>query len=84
MIIENIIAVAMGVGRTYYMMAINERYEASPMCRIMLHQLNLFWAIPALSVGVGVTATVVHNMMPKIIAYGIGTAMVMIRARNPC
>lgn len=48
MIVEDVMAVDTGVGRAYRK-AINDRYEASPMFRNMLHQLNLFWAIPALA-----------------------------------
>lgn len=71
MVIEDVMAVDTGVGRTYRR-AINERYEASPMFRNMLHQLNLFWAIPALCVGAGVTAVVVDNRVSQTVAYGIG------------
>lgn len=75
MVIEDVIAVDTGVGRAYRR-AINERYEASPMFRNMLHQLNLFWAIPALCVGAGVTAAVVDDRVPQTVAYGIGMLMV--------
>jgi hypothetical protein len=71
MVIEDVIAVDTGAGRAYRK-AINDRYEASPMFRKMLWQLNLFWAIPALAVGVGVTAAVADNRVPQTVAYGIG------------
>lgn len=71
MIIEDVMAVDTGVGRAYRK-AINDRYEASPMFRNMLHQLNLFWAIPALCVGAGVTAAVVDYRVPQTLAYGLG------------
>ena len=83
MIIEDIIAVDTRVGRTSYRIAIDERYEAHPMCRNMLHQLDLLWAIPALSVGAGLMAAVVDNRVPKAIAYGVGTSMAMIHCRSP-
>ena len=66
MIIEDVMAVDTGVGRVY-LKAIDERYKAA-MFRSMLHQLNLFWAIPALFVGAGVTAAVVDNRVPQTIA----------------
>ncbi|KAL6720634.1 hypothetical protein ACLMJK_002559 [Lecanora helva] len=72
MIIEDVIAVDTGAGRPYRK-ALGERYEASPMFRQMLHQLNLFWAIPALLVGAGVTAVVVTPNVPQTVSYGIGT-----------
>ena len=71
MVIEDVIAVDTGAGRAYRR-AINDRYEASPMFRRMLWQLNTFWAVPALAVGAGVTAVVADNRVPQTIAYGIG------------
>ena len=71
MIIEDVIAVDTGAGRTYRK-ALGDRYEASPMFRHMLHQLNLFWAIPALLIGAGVTAVVVTDKVPQEVSYGIG------------
>ncbi|KAK3167200.1 hypothetical protein OEA41_010326 [Lepraria neglecta] len=71
MVIEDVIAVDTGAGRAYRR-AINDRYEASPMFRRMLWQLNMFWAVPALAVGVGVTAVVADDRVPQTIAYGIG------------
>ena len=71
MIMEDVIAVDTGAGRTYRK-AVSDRYEASPMFRQMLHQLNLFWAIPALLVGAGVTAAVLTTKVPQEISYGIG------------
>lgn len=41
-IIEDIIAVDTGSGRLYRE-ALDARYEASPLFRRMLYQLNLFW-----------------------------------------
>ena len=38
----------------------------------MLQQLNIFWAIPALLVGAGVTAAVLTDRVPQEVAYGIG------------
>lgn len=70
-ILEDVIAVDTGVGRRYRT-AVSDRYEASPMFRQMLHQLNLFWAIPALIVGGMVTAAVVVDQVPQTVAYGIG------------
>ena len=81
MIIEDVMAVDTGVGRAYRK-AIDERYKASAMFRSMLHQLNLFWAIPALLVGAGVTAAVVDNRVPQTIAYGIGRVMAAICGRK--
>ena len=49
------------------------KIRASPIFRITLHQLNLCWAIPALCVGVGLTAAVADNRVPQSIAYSIGT-----------
>lgn len=57
MVIEDVIAVDTGAERPYRK-ALNDRCEASPMLRPMLHQLNLFWAVPAMAIGVGVTAVV--------------------------
>ena len=71
MIVEDVMAVDTGIGRAYRK-AINDRYEASPMFRNMLHQLNLFWAVPALFVGAGVTAAVVDYRVPQTLAYGLG------------
>ena len=71
MIIEDVIAVDTGAGRAYRR-AINDRYEASPMFRRMLWQLNMFWAVPALAMGAGVTAVVADDRVPQTIAYGIG------------
>ncbi|KAK4694846.1 hypothetical protein P7C71_g2798, partial [Lecanoromycetidae sp. Uapishka_2] len=71
MIVEDVVSVDTGVGRRYRK-AINDRYEASPMFRSMLHRLNLFWAIPALAVGAGCTAVVADDRVPQTIAYGIG------------
>ena len=73
MVIEDVIAVETGAGRAYRK-AINDRYEASPMFRCMLWQLNVFWAVPALAVGAGATAAVVDNRVPQTVAYGIGKA----------
>lgn len=57
MIIEEVMAVDTEVGRAYRK-ATNERYEASPIFR---NNLNVFWAIPALCMGAGVTAAVADN-----------------------
>lgn len=73
MVIEDVIAVNTGAGRAYRR-AINDRYEASPMFRRMLWQLNMFWAVPALAVGAGVTAVVADDRVPQTVAYGIGMA----------
>ncbi|KAL2045974.1 hypothetical protein ABVK25_011863 [Lepraria finkii] len=70
-VIEDVIAVGTGAGRAYRR-AINDRYEASPMFRRMLWQLNMFWAVPALAVGAGVTAVVADDRVPQTVAYGIG------------
>ena len=77
MIIEDVMAVDTGVGRAYRK-ALSERYEASPHFRQMLHQLNLFWAIPALLVGAGVTAVVTTDKVPQTVSYGIG------KFKSPC
>jgi len=44
-IIEDVIAVDTGTGRPYRE-ALEARYQASPLFRQMLHQLNLFWVQP--------------------------------------
>lgn len=71
MVIEDVIAVGTGSGRAYRE-AINARYEASPLFRQMLFRLNLFWALPAILVGAGVTAVVLSPQVPQTVAYGIG------------
>ncbi|EOA84399.1 hypothetical protein ACJQWK_01229 [Exserohilum turcicum] len=53
-LIEDIIAVD-GDGGTAYRMRLNQRYEASPYFRLMLHRLSMFWALPALLMAVGTT-----------------------------
>ncbi|EUC39640.1 hypothetical protein COCMIDRAFT_41869 [Bipolaris oryzae ATCC 44560] len=53
-IIEDIIAVD-GDGATSFRIRLNERYEASPHFRQMLHKLSLFWALPAILVALGTT-----------------------------
>jgi len=78
MIIEDVIAVDTGLGRSYRR-ALSDRYEASPLFRQMLHRLNLFWAIPALLVGAGVTAAVLKERVPEEVAYGIGKRQIVIQ-----
>ncbi|KAJ5046930.1 hypothetical protein J3E74DRAFT_428270 [Bipolaris maydis] len=53
-IVEDIVAVD-GDGATSFRIRLNERYQASPYFRKMLHQLSLFWALPAMVVAVGTT-----------------------------
>ncbi|MCJ1366979.1 hypothetical protein MMC16_006110 [Acarospora aff. strigata] len=69
--IEDVIAVDTGTGRLYRE-ALDARYEASPLFRRMLRQLDLFWAISALAVAAAVTAVVLAPSVPEIVAYGIG------------
>ena len=71
MIVEDVIAVDTGLGRTYRK-ALSDRYEASPVFRQMLQQLNMFWAISALLVGAGTSALVLTESIPQEISYGIG------------
>ena len=71
-IIEDIIGVDTGTGRQYRQ-ALNARYEASPRFRRMLAQVNLFWGLPAVLVGVGVTLAMYVPHIPRIIGYGLGT-----------
>ncbi|KAI9880420.1 MAG: hypothetical protein M1830_003460 [Pleopsidium flavum] len=70
-IIEDVIAVDTGTGRSYRE-ALEARYQASPLFRQMLHQLNLFWSISALAVGAVVTAVVFIPSVPETVAYGVG------------
>jgi len=78
MIIEDVIAVDTGLGRSYRR-ALSDRYEASPLFRQMLHRLNIFWAIPALLVGAGVTAAVLTERVPEEVAYGIAKRQIVIQ-----
>ena len=48
-IVEDIVAVD-GDGGTAFRARLNQRYEASPYFRQMLHRLSLFWALPAIVV----------------------------------
>jgi hypothetical protein len=70
MTIEDIIAIDTSVGRACRR-AINDRYEAGPMFRQKMHELNLFWAIPALAVSAGATAAVADKWVPQTVGYGI-------------
>ena len=71
MIIEDVIAVDTGMGRQYRK-ALNDRYEASPAFRQLLHAMDLFWALSALLVGAGTTAAVLNDRVPQEVAYGVG------------
>lgn len=73
-IIKDVMAVGTGVGRASREADV-ERYEASPVFRNTLHQLNSFWATPAVCVGAGIIAMVIDNRVLQTIACGIGTTM---------
>lgn len=70
-ILEDVIAVDTGAGRAYRQ-AINERYEASHQFRVLLHRVDLFWAVPALLVGVACMVVAGIPQVPQTIGYGIG------------
>lgn len=70
-IVEDVIGVGTGTGRRYRE-ALNARYEASPRFRRVLAQLNLFWGLPAILVGVGVTVAIYVPDIPPTVGYGIG------------
>ena len=69
-IIEDIIAVD-GDGGSTFRMRLNERYEASPYFRQMLHRLSLFWALPAVVVAVA-TACLLF-LVDRDVAYVVST-----------
>ena len=54
------------------------------MLRRMLHQLRLFWAIPALAVVVGVTAVGFETRVPQTVAYEIGRSYAMAQSLKKC
>ena len=71
MITEDVIAVDTGVGRRYRG-AMNDRYEASPIFRKMLRDLDLFWGVSAVVVGLICLAVVCDENMQEEVAYGLG------------
>ena len=70
-ILEDVLSVDTGVGRRYRR-ALQERYEASRDFRRLLRQMDLFWGIPALLVGVGVLAAIGHPKVGQTTAYALG------------
>lgn len=76
MIIEDVLAVDTGVGRAYRK-ALSDRYEASPIFRTLLRQMDLFWGIPALLVGGVTTAVVFTESLPVTISYGVGKIVLL-------
>ena len=71
MITEDVIAVYTGLGRSYRQ-AINEQYEASPIFRKLLRDMDIFWGIPAVVVGLVTLILVCVESVPVEVAYGLG------------
>ena len=71
MITEDVIAVDTGAGRKYRK-AISDRYEASPMFRKMLKDLDLFWGLSAVVVGAACFVMVCDGNVQDEVAYGLG------------
>lgn len=73
--IEDIVAVD-GHGGLDYRVALDLRYRSSQEFQSLLAKMSLFWSIPALIVGGGVTAAVWTT--PDPVAFGIGWCVPML------
>ena len=71
MIIEDVLAVDTGLGRRYRK-ALSERYQASPVFRKMLRDMDLFWGVSAVVVGVACLVLVLDGNVQEEVAYGLG------------
>lgn len=70
-IIEDVLAVDTGLGRRYRK-ALSERYEASPTFRKMLRDMDLFWGLSAVILGVACFVLVLDGDVQEEVAYGLG------------
>lgn len=68
--IEDVLAVNGGAGRPYRE-ALAARYKASPRFRRMLHEMGLFWSIPALALATILTFVACLPWVPEDWAYGV-------------
>jgi len=68
-IVEDIIAVD-GDAKLEYRQSLKARYEASHRFRIMIRQMNWFWAFGSLADGIGTMVAI--WTIPERIAYGVG------------
>lgn len=67
-VIEDIVAVDGGAG-TAFRMRLDQRYEASPYFRHVLHRISLFWAVPAILVAGGTACVVFLLDIDRDLAY---------------
>lgn len=76
-LMEDIVAVD-GSGGQEWRVALNARYEASPIFRHMLDRLNVFWGFASVALAIALTSAIFT--VPVTVAYGLG----LLHSRDCC